>query len=276
MKLTSYKLTQRGFTLLELIVAAAIFSIALLVATGLFVSVTRGQKRVQSLSKVQDDARFVLEQMAQAVRIDGIDYNYYLDRNGDGQVYPADLTEDNDISDAALSELVTNDASSVRRVFRQYTVAATGQNVIGVCSQNTLVSAENGRCKPGQEATAAFSIVTPTSINITDFKVWIDPGSDPFAPPPTSPSDCKSVNFDKPRGVCTCNDTADGSDDDTDATNCFPDQKCVTRVSSDICVNPNIQPRATLVISSTGGSARAEEQVTLTFQTTVSSRIYKR
>ncbi len=248
-KLAPNNLPSHGFTLLELIVAAAIFSIALLVATGLFVSITRGQKRVQSLSKVQDDARFVLEQMTQSVRLEGIDYSYYRDPNGDG-----DHSDRLTLSTPA-QELVTKNADGTRTFYRWIPSAAPTK--LAVCTQ--APSDAGTKCQPD----SAFTDVTPKTITITDFKAYIRPFSDPFALPPRTGSDClTAANFVPTKGICTC----------TVPTDCFDDQSC----ASGLCLNPNLQPRATLLIASKGGSAKPEEQVTLTFQTTVSSRLYKR
>lgn len=264
---TTYKLQAKtGFTLLELIVAMGIFSIVLIIATGLFVSITRSQKRVQSLSKLQGDARFLIENMAQAVRIDGIDYSYYRDPDGDNDPSDAILN----VSSSPQSTLVTKSAAGDRTVYWKL----PGTNAISVCLQKSTEPFV--KCWADSSNSSNFLPVTPTNVNITKFNVYISPGSDPFAIVAKAAIDCKNknINFVMEIGVCKCDDSLDTIENDSDATNCFPDQACI--VSSgpvfEICVAPNSQSRATVVMS----SLDPQSQASVTLQTTVSSRMYKR
>lgn len=263
MKLRTNKLTTShlptGFTLLEIVVSAAVFSVAMLVAVGLFVAVTQVQKKTQSLSKVQGDARFALELMAQSVRVDGLDYSYYLDSNDEGQRsdYAVNLTS------TAASELVTKNNQGQRRFYRHYDPGSG--YVIGVCEQDTINATENGRCTTN----ANFTVITPANVLVEIFKVWIRPASDPYDLPPKSNGDCKNTNYDSTRGVCSCTAA-------TVATDCFRGQTCDERAGASFCARANDQPRATIVIKSSGGSARQQEKAEVTLQTTVASRMYKR
>lgn len=249
--------SSHGFTLLEIIVSTSVFSVAMLVAVGLFVSVTQVQKRTQSLSKVQGDARFALELMAQSVRVDGLDYGYFRDHNSDGvPSYPVNLVSQ------STDELVTKAADGTRQVYRLY------NNTIVICERT--VSELNAKCSRGNEGNASsFQTVTPSNVAINSFKVWINPASDPFTRP-RSDSECQNMNFDETKGICTC--TAANV-----ASHCGLSQTCDESAGSPgFCALANEQPRVTIMIKSKGGSGREQEKAEVTFQTTVASRIYQR
>lgn len=59
----------RGFTLIELIVAVFIFSILVVVAGGTFVGTLGLQRRALNIKKVEENGRFVLEFVAREVRV---------------------------------------------------------------------------------------------------------------------------------------------------------------------------------------------------------------
>jgi len=257
---------RRGFTLLEILVSASLFSIVMLTATGLFVATTRSQKKVQSLSKVQGDARFVVETLAQAVRIDGIDYTTMTEM-------PAQLSSNG-------VKLVTRDSLGTRSFFRVFvsgTLGGSPRNVIGVCTRTVTEDTSNPtKCVPsGPASTTGYANVTPTDINVTALNVFVSPGSDPFLPAPDATSDCAAAagadtGFDDATGTCKCTGI-------NVATACFPDQTCSSSSTAiGACRNANSQPRATIVISSNGGSQNTAEQTSVTFQTTISSRVYER
>jgi len=59
---------QKGFTLIELIIAIGLFSIIVTIAVGGFVNVLRTQRQVSGLIAVQSNAGLALEQMAREIR----------------------------------------------------------------------------------------------------------------------------------------------------------------------------------------------------------------
>lgn len=283
---------QRGFTLLELLIASSIFTTALIIAVSLFSSVMRSQQRIHTYTKLQGDARFVIEQIARSIRLDSIDYEWQ-----DNIKIPDD-------------QIATLDTNGIRRVYRSYfkgnngTYACSGDAgveniwVIGVCEQDTKTQSDDWcrwpadrepwRCGPHTH----FTQLTPDNITIDDFFAFITPGSDPNKPPPTKNEDCATGHefrstedprestgdpyvrsgFDATRGICTCNGRGQ----------CFRDQECDEPwvatgfgASNDgQCRNTNKHPRATIMITSK--SLDKKDAVSTTIQTTVSSRVYKR
>lgn len=67
----------RGFTLMEMIVATAIFATASVIIADLFLISNRAQRRAESSQAVQSDARVLLSQIIERVRSGEIDYDAY-------------------------------------------------------------------------------------------------------------------------------------------------------------------------------------------------------
>ncbi|MBI3572890.1 MAG: type II secretion system protein, partial [Candidatus Kerfeldbacteria bacterium] len=88
-----------AFTLIEMLVVAAVFSIAFLIASTVFTNISTRQRSILVRQRISADARYVLENVARTVRIGSIDYVYYADQRcstghsgspGDG---PCDLSQ---------------------------------------------------------------------------------------------------------------------------------------------------------------------------------------
>ena len=62
---------------MELVVVMGIFSIAVTMATGIFLLSNRAQRRVLAVTSAEDDLRFALEAVAREVRAGKIDYATY-------------------------------------------------------------------------------------------------------------------------------------------------------------------------------------------------------
>jgi prepilin-type N-terminal cleavage/methylation domain-containing protein len=61
--------TQRGFSLIELLVAATIFTFIVTGVTGLFLQALDLQRRATGIQKIQENALYVLESIAREVRV---------------------------------------------------------------------------------------------------------------------------------------------------------------------------------------------------------------
>lgn len=68
---------KRGFTLIEMLVVLAIFSVATVVIVDIFMMASRAQRRTLTIQKIQSNVRFSVEAMARETRMDMIDYDYY-------------------------------------------------------------------------------------------------------------------------------------------------------------------------------------------------------
>lgn len=60
---------EKGFTLVELLVSAAIFSILILSATGIFVKIMNVQKKALAIQEVQDNISYTMEMISKEIRM---------------------------------------------------------------------------------------------------------------------------------------------------------------------------------------------------------------
>lgn len=62
------KLKNKGFTLVELIIAIAVFGFLIVSVTNVGISIIKSQRKAFALQEVQESARYVLETMAKEIR----------------------------------------------------------------------------------------------------------------------------------------------------------------------------------------------------------------
>ena len=67
---------KNGFTLVEVLVAIAIFSTAIMVVFSIFVNSQNLQQRTLAIQRGQSDARYALELMLKEFRLGEVDYEY--------------------------------------------------------------------------------------------------------------------------------------------------------------------------------------------------------
>jgi len=60
---------QRGFSLIELLIAAAVFTYVVASISGLFVTAINIQRRATGIQKIEENAQFALESIAREVRV---------------------------------------------------------------------------------------------------------------------------------------------------------------------------------------------------------------
>lgn len=301
--------TEHGFTLMEILISASIFGIALVIAVGVFTTTSSAQRRIQVLTKLQGDTRYVMDVLAQSVRLDGLDYQWYTNGriNGAYNVLLASGQElafryKDEIPGRVTNELVTTDTAGIRRVYRilQPSYNVEEPKSIAVCTQNTKDASQDGRCSdisydPNMQNFLAypnFKPITPTTINVDLFEIWISPGNDPYRAPPASVIDCRNETISHasdPQPVCpptqpNC-DTRGGYDSKLGLCTCVAGRDCINEAcvpepslgdGMGYCARNNEQPRATIIITSRNLDTAANQQQSTTMQTTVSSRIYRR
>ncbi len=66
--------TQKGFTLVEMIVAIFVFSVVMVISTGALVSIIGANRKAQSVKSVMNNVAFSLDSMTRALRV-GTDYD---------------------------------------------------------------------------------------------------------------------------------------------------------------------------------------------------------
>jgi len=141
-----------GFTLVEMIVALGIFSVATTYAIGIFVQSNSVQKRTANLQRLVADARYTLEVMAREVRLGHIDYQYYQDQGISLDAMP--LTQEGAI-------LAVRDADNNQILFRR-------------------ALAQSSRYVAQVYAGGAWLDVTPEDLSVERLSFYISPAQDPF------------------------------------------------------------------------------------------------
>ncbi|MFA6042092.1 MAG: prepilin-type N-terminal cleavage/methylation domain-containing protein [Patescibacteria group bacterium] len=164
-----------GFTLIEVIVTMALFSMTVLMAVTLLVVFIQQQRRAVSQEQLQNDIRAVIEQMSQELRESSIDYAFYQSEfplpTGRQRLFTSLDGQANNSGDSYLAFV---DAFEQRILYR--------------FASNTLQ-----RCVPTitldcTDAAESWETVTPVSMQITNFTFYVSPSADPFAG--TGPINC--------------------------------------------------------------------------------------
>lgn len=176
----------RGFTLMEVLVAVGVFSIASLIATGVFLVATNTQRNATAAQKLQDDTRFTLENVARTVKYGIVDYAYYGKHLTDGTCEPASVPGCIlDLDDAAVNGktdvLALRDPKGNSTRYRFFT--DNGTLKLHICTV-TVVSSNTGfipddpdKC----EDAANWHVVTPDTIEVVSSAFYLYPFADPFA-----------------------------------------------------------------------------------------------
>lgn len=68
-----------GFTLVELVIVLAIFSVTSLLAADVFIGVTKNQRRFTAFQGVESDTRYIMNFITKKVQLGTIDYDFYND-----------------------------------------------------------------------------------------------------------------------------------------------------------------------------------------------------
>jgi prepilin-type N-terminal cleavage/methylation domain-containing protein len=237
-----------AFTLIEVLVVAAIFGTLYLIAATVFVSVQGRQRETLARQRLVADGRYLLESIARTARLQRIDYAYYYGPGGNPVTGPVIPT----------STLAMRDSLN----------QATCYQLSGTTIQITNTS----NCAGG------WTPLTPPDLTVRSFLVWISPLSNPYSPVPKQSSDCKQgasnpATYDIASGTCDC--SSEASTPAADPGECFPDQTCQATGSTPafICQNANQQPVVTVEIT-TESSSGPGSTITTILQTTISTRVY--
>ncbi len=144
---------QSGFTLVEIIVAMAVFVTALIAVSAIFTYANRSQRTTLAVSETGSDARFALEVIAQQVRRGSIDYAS-TPYGGTIAANPQDV-------------LVLRDSSGNQVWFRRN--ASGGRGIVEM--------SEDG---------VTWVDLTPPTVSVDVLKFYLSPATDPFAANPAT------------------------------------------------------------------------------------------
>lgn len=142
--MTAHKENQSGFTIIEAITAVSVFAIAATSIVGVYLSLQRLNQASASLQALQQNARFISEDISKIIRNGEIDYSRYPSQSAP-QPYTTDLY------------LVDKDGVQIR-IYRNVTSEALVIDKLGI-------------------GTANFS---SNEIRVKDFRIYIWPAANPF------------------------------------------------------------------------------------------------
>jgi prepilin-type N-terminal cleavage/methylation domain-containing protein len=146
----------KGFTLIEILVVLAIFSVFVVLATDLFLTINRVQRETRVSERLLSESRYVLETISNEVRRGAIDYIAYGD--------PVD-PEDAIITPNEELIVITENAEQIR-IKKDTTFCPSSFSMPCV-----VISRDGG---------ATWASMTPLGIKVVDFKIIIHPRRDPF------------------------------------------------------------------------------------------------
>ncbi len=146
----------KGFTLIEVLIASAVFVTATALIADIFVRTNDTQRRTQGIQATATDARFAFESMAREARLGEIDYDYYggtVDVSGGETELAIKTTENNSVRFGLQTDS---------------TICPTGTtSCLAVCLVNTCTTSD-------------WNPITPKGVNVTDLLFYIYPDKSPF------------------------------------------------------------------------------------------------
>jgi len=145
----------KGFTLMEIVVAISLFVIASTLLVDIFTITQRTQVKLSGQTRVQADARYVMEIISRYARNYMIDYQYIIDQEGVNPI------------PRQLNYLPLKDTQGNSIIFESSvspTICPSGVSECLVIRRNNSASAS----------------ITPQGVNIKDITFYILPNRDPF------------------------------------------------------------------------------------------------
>lgn len=83
-------MNKRGFTLVEILIAVSIFTLAAVIASNILVNVVKLEKKSSIQNAIYEDARILLQELSKEIQSSGIDYEEYYSINVLQSNKPAD------------------------------------------------------------------------------------------------------------------------------------------------------------------------------------------
>ena len=144
-QLTNQLINSHGFTLVEMLVASAIFIIIVTIVTSIFAIGVGSQRKITREVNIQQEAQMIMEIMSKKIRKSLIDYDYSYTADGDDGIIDSEI------------ELVLKDPKIIYRLNNK----VLEQSIDG---GNTWYP------------------ITMTKVEIKDLDFYIYPSEDPFNP----------------------------------------------------------------------------------------------
>lgn len=241
-----------GFTLIEVLVAVAVFSITTVMAVNLFIIFVQQQRRTLNQQELQNDARAVMEQVAKDVREGSIDYEYYATTfSGIQQKLFTELT----------SQAANNDCLVLRNAVNEQILYRLNNAIVERLALTTPVTST------GCSTLAGWEKISPDILEVANFTFTIAPTEDPFAAQAALP--CGTTGIPNDVGcrwgtICAIPSTTTCTNERNGICYCYPQKY------GDVAP---LHPRVTFSFKMSRTSN--QQTISQTFQTTVASRLFK-
>lgn len=148
LKLSAFK-QNKGFTLVEMIVSLAIFSMVAVVATGALLTIVRSNQKARATKTVMENLSLAIDSMARSIRLGS---NYHCGSTG-VLTSPQNCTFPNGASFVAYQ-----DASGVTKSFR-----LSGTSIVE------------------SDPTNGYSTTTSSDVSVTNLVFYVEEAVDPLA-----------------------------------------------------------------------------------------------
>ena len=160
-----YTHSQKGFSLIELMVAMTIFSVVMLVSVGALLAIIDANRKAQALQSVMNNLNFALESMSRTIRV-GTDYHCKV---GNDPTPPAPATL-----------AVPNDCTGGNGGGVLLAVEASNGDPADITDQ-IVYRFNNGRIERSVEsgASGTFIPITAAEVQIDDMRFYVT-GTDPL------------------------------------------------------------------------------------------------
>lgn len=165
---------QRGYTLIELIAAMTIFAIISVVVLGALVTVIQSSAKTGAERKVQQDARYSIEEVARQTRSASIDYAFYVQNAGDPRCALATAAPN---STKALA-LITTQAGETNAPVTQRLIFFYNNNAIYRYQSST--STTTPACAAIFAADSGAQQITATNVTVMLLTFYISPNQNPY------------------------------------------------------------------------------------------------
>lgn len=195
---------QRGYTTVELITAATVFALISIVVVGALVTIIQSSTKTGAERKVQQDARYSIEEIARQTRSASIDYQFYAKNATDSRcafspsgsnstkALALVFTESNEGSAATTRRLVFFHSNNA--IYRYEEAFSTSTPNCADIFTAPLDASDEG---PTRSKVTADTVVVPSNSLI----FYISPNQDPFEkdPCPAGDTNCEIARNTHPR-----------------------------------------------------------------------------
>jgi prepilin-type N-terminal cleavage/methylation domain-containing protein len=168
-KTYNLKPTRPGFTVIEMIITMAVFSIVLGVIIQIFIFTSRTQRSGRSVQEAYAEARVVVETMSREIQNGSIDYSYYTTSVSNPNL--ESLT-------AAVNVAALRDSQGQAVRFR-----CVNQGTDDLCDPSAPITHGQIQVCRGSGCSSennSWAPLTDDATYVTGWRVWLGPAHDPF------------------------------------------------------------------------------------------------